>query len=153
MKGLHKPFISRHIEARKQTQPFMDLYSIDIQRLRKTQTDAEFRRILGTMTESLVKEPRGYMEDLIRSAVAEAVRSEIQAILPVLHELANAAKNVKQKQYLTVREVSELIGVSPTTVYRYVYERKIPFIKHYSNLRFHRLDIMKWMDNGKTEVQ
>lgn len=131
----------------------MDLYSIDIQRLRKTQTDAEFRRLLETVSASSVAEPRGYIEELIRSVVSETVRTEIQAILPVLQEIAHTAKNVKQKQYLTVPEVAELIGVSPTTVYRYVYERKIPFIKHYSNLRFHRQDIIDWMDKGKAKAE
>lgn len=131
----------------------MNLYSVDIQRLRKTQTDAEFRRMLGNMTDATVAEPRGYIEDLIRTAVAAAVRNEVQSILPVLHELVHAAKGVKQKEYFTVREVAEFLGVSSTTVYRYVYERKIPFIKRYNNLRFQRQDIVNWMEGGKGQGQ
>jgi excisionase family DNA binding protein len=48
---------------------------------------------------------------------------------------------------LKVNEVAEMIGVSPKTVYGWVYQRAIPFVKpSRTTLRFRRNDIEAWLD-------
>ncbi len=48
---------------------------------------------------------------------------------------------------LKVDELAEMLGVSPKTVYGWVYQRAIPFVKpSRSTLRFRRGEIEAWLD-------
>jgi excisionase family DNA binding protein len=53
----------------------------------------------------------------------------------------------KTKLLLDVREVSELTGLSMGTLYHFISQRRIPFIRISSRcVRFRRKDIDKWLD-------
>lgn len=49
------------------------------------------------------------------------------------------------KPYLTVTEVATLLKINAQTVYRYVYARKIPFIKVGRKIRFSEAEILAWL--------
>ena len=47
-------------------------------------------------------------------------------------------------QYMTVREVSELLRISVATVYRLVENRQMPYLKVGGQVRFRKLSIDAW---------
>lgn len=50
---------------------------------------------------------------------------------------------------LTVGQLAELLGTSPTYVYRLVSERRIPFVKWGHYVRFQPSDIAAWLDANR----
>ena len=46
--------------------------------------------------------------------------------------------------YMTVKEVSELLRISPATVYRLIESRKMPYLKVGGQIRFRKLSIDAW---------
>ena len=57
------------------------------------------------------------------------------------------------ERYLTVDDVANMIGVSPKTVYGWVYAQRIPHVKFSrSVLRFRRSDIDAWAESNTTCV-
>ena len=51
---------------------------------------------------------------------------------------------MSQVQFLTVKEAAEFLRVAVATVYRWVYERRIPYRKHGSRLVFCGDDLKRW---------
>jgi len=67
--------------------------------------------------------------------------------------LGNASTNLVRTQipptYLTLKEVAELLKVKPRTVYAWVSDKRIPFERKGSLLRF-RLDaIVAWNESAR----
>ena len=54
---------------------------------------------------------------------------------------------VKLKELLTVKELSEYLKVNPQTIYNWVSQKKIPYIKIGDLVRFKEDDILKWIKN------
>ena len=53
----------------------------------------------------------------------------------------------ERKLLLNIKEVSELTGLSTGTIYHFVSQRRIPFVRISSRcIRFRREDIEKWLD-------
>jgi excisionase family DNA binding protein len=49
------------------------------------------------------------------------------------------------KEVLTVYEAAEFLGLSSSTLYKYVSERKIPFSKRNGSVRFLRSTLLDWL--------
>lgn len=51
---------------------------------------------------------------------------------------------------MNIREASEYLGVSPDTLYKYVYEEKIPAFKLGNRWKFKKSKLDQWMDEKST---
>jgi excisionase family DNA binding protein len=58
-----------------------------------------------------------------------------------------------EKRLLSVDEVSEYTGLSINTLYAWVSQKKIPFVKIGRLTKFDRKDIDSWIDSNKNEVR
>lgn len=56
-----------------------------------------------------------------------------------------------EKRFLSVRELSEYAGLSKETVYLWVRQRKIPFIKKSRLLKFDKEHINRWFKKDETK--
>jgi excisionase family DNA binding protein len=50
------------------------------------------------------------------------------------------------REVMNVREASDYLGVSPDTLYRYVYEDKIPAFKLGNRWKFKKTILDRWME-------
>jgi len=57
-----------------------------------------------------------------------------------------------EKRYLSVRELSEYLGVPRHTIYCWTSMRKIPFVKMGKSVRFDIKAIEKWIKENSVEV-
>ncbi|MDA8090553.1 MAG: helix-turn-helix domain-containing protein [Nitrospiraceae bacterium] len=64
-------------------------------------------------------------------------------------ETAKSA-SVKER-WLTVKEVSDLLGISPKTVYQWVELRIVPHYKFVGSVRFLESEIVEWAKTCKVE--
>lgn len=53
------------------------------------------------------------------------------------------------KEVLTVYEAAEFLGLSSSTLYKYVSERKIPFSKRNGSVRLLRSTLLDWLKAGE----
>ena len=58
-----------------------------------------------------------------------------------------------KKNILTIKEIAEILSMSPSGVYQWVAAKKIPYIKVGSIIRFDRREIDKWLENNSVEVK
>jgi len=56
-----------------------------------------------------------------------------------------------EKLLIDIKEISNLLGVSEKTLYGWVHQRKIPFLKMGGLLRFDLSDIEKWIQKKKVQ--
>ena len=56
-----------------------------------------------------------------------------------------------EKRYLNVKEVSAYTGFAVQTIYDWVHQRKIPFVKK-GRLRFDKHELDKWMDDDSHAI-
>lgn len=58
------------------------------------------------------------------------------------------------KQWLSVQEIANYLGVKTSTIYAYVSERRIPFHKIPKSqlVRFKLSEIEAWMESGRVET-
>ena len=57
------------------------------------------------------------------------------------------------KRLINIKELSEFIGVSVNTLYAWVNQHKIPFIKCNGIIRFDMKDIEAWIEENKVAAQ
>ena len=51
-------------------------------------------------------------------------------------------------ELISVQELSKMLNFAPTTIYRWVKDRRIPFVKMPGNdIRFDKAKIEKWIEN------
>ncbi|MGA3210620.1 MAG: helix-turn-helix domain-containing protein [Terriglobales bacterium] len=50
------------------------------------------------------------------------------------------------REVMNIREASEYLGVSPDTLYKYVYEEQIPAFKLGNRWKFKKSKLDQWMD-------
>lgn len=55
-----------------------------------------------------------------------------------------------ERRYINAEELSDYLGVSKTTIYYWVSQKKIPYIKR-ARLRFDIREIDKWMAEKKVK--
>ena len=54
---------------------------------------------------------------------------------------------------ISVKELSQVLNVKPSTIYQWAELRQIPYIKLNGSLRFDLEDIQKWIASCKVEPQ
>jgi excisionase family DNA binding protein len=54
------------------------------------------------------------------------------------------------REVMNIREASEYLGVSPDTLYKYVYEEQIPAFKLGNRWKFKKSRLDQWMDEKST---
>jgi len=59
------------------------------------------------------------------------------------------------KQWMSVKEVADYLGLKPPTIYQYVSERRIPHHKIPGShvIKFKASEIDNWMDTGRVETK
>ena len=57
------------------------------------------------------------------------------------------------RRWMGVREVSEYLGLRPSTIYAMTHTRRIPHYKRGNILRFRQDEIDEWMEGGKIETE
>jgi len=57
-----------------------------------------------------------------------------------------------QKEYLNVKELSRLTRLKQSTIYQWVNQRKIPYIKLGRKILFDPDEINKWIDKNAVKV-
>ena len=55
-------------------------------------------------------------------------------------------KVASPREVMNIREASEYLGISPDTLYRYVYRDKIPAFKLGNRWKFKKNILDRWMD-------
>jgi excisionase family DNA binding protein len=61
------------------------------------------------------------------------------------------SENLIEKQFLTPKELKDILGISLPTVYRLIDSRKIPYYKIGNSLRFFRDDIIKYLESNRID--
>lgn len=56
------------------------------------------------------------------------------------------------KQFLTIKQVAEIIQVHPQTVYYWTYMKRIPFVKLNGTIRIPRGEFEEWVKNGRNSL-
>lgn len=64
-------------------------------------------------------------------------------------ELQPTSKATQEDEFLDITELSKLIGLTKPTIYGHVHRNTIPFIKKGKMLRFSKIDILNWLQEGK----
>ncbi len=55
------------------------------------------------------------------------------------------------EKLMGIKDISEMLGVSVSTLYKWVSEKKIPFVKIGRLVKFRQSDIEKYLDACKVE--
>lgn len=55
------------------------------------------------------------------------------------------------EKLLTTRQVSEILGIHLNSLYRMIYQKRIPFTKVSGMLRFEPRTLEAWIQKGKVE--
>ncbi|MBA4155638.1 helix-turn-helix domain-containing protein [Flavobacterium sp.] len=69
----------------------------------------------------------------------------------IKNELRPTSNATIEDEFLNIDELSKLIGLTKPTIYGHVHRKTIPFIKKGRMLRFSKLDILKWLQDGKSQ--
>jgi excisionase family DNA binding protein len=59
----------------------------------------------------------------------------------------------KEKQLLDTAEASQLLGISRNTLYEWIVQRKIPYIKVGRLVKFRKEDLQKWLEKRIQEEE
>jgi excisionase family DNA binding protein len=62
-------------------------------------------------------------------------------------------QSIPQQRLLTVQEAAHLLGVSVSTLYGWVWQRRIPFVKVGRALRFEQRDLEKFIQSNRVEAR
>ena len=57
-----------------------------------------------------------------------------------------AVETLESREVMNIREASRYLGVSPDTLYRYIYEDRIPAFKLGNRWKFKKTALDRWMD-------
>jgi excisionase family DNA binding protein len=60
---------------------------------------------------------------------------------------------VETREVMDIREASEYLGVSRETLYKYVYEEKIPAFKLGNRWKFKKTVLDRWMERQSTQFE
>ena len=61
--------------------------------------------------------------------------------------------NVPPREVMNIREASAYLGISPDTLYRYVYDDKIPAFKLGNRWRFKKTILDQWMETKISQTR
>ena len=79
---------------------------------------------------------------VLAEQITENIKNELQ-IQP--------QKVTQEDEFLNIDELSKLIGLTKPTIYGHVHRNTIPFIKKGKMLRFSKIDILNWLQDGKSK--
>jgi excisionase family DNA binding protein len=57
-----------------------------------------------------------------------------------------------EKEFLTIKEVSEYLGLKESTLYHHVENGDIPYYRIGRLIRFRKQEVDKWMEGNKKEI-
>jgi excisionase family DNA binding protein len=60
------------------------------------------------------------------------------------------APMAESREVMNIRQASQYLGVSPDTLYKYVYEEKIPAFKLGNRWKFKKSKLDEWMEEKST---
>ncbi len=69
----------------------------------------------------------------------------------IKNELQSTSNATNEDEFLNIDELTKLVGLTKPTIYGHVHRKTIPFIKKGRMLRFSKLDILKWLQDGKSQ--
>lgn len=82
----------------------------------------------------------------------EGIRVLVEQITEnIKKELQLTTKSTRGDEFLTIDELTKLIGLTKATIYGHVHRNTIPFIKKGKMLRFSKQDILNWLHAGKSK--
>lgn len=87
----------------------------------------------------------------IKEIVQEVVRNEVPQIIQKELSSQEGIKNKEdRKELLTIKEAAQLTGYAVQTLYGFVCNRKIPFVKRPGSkfLRFKKSELIQWMSQN-----
>lgn len=61
------------------------------------------------------------------------------------------AANTQEVRYLNISQASSFTGFSVGTLYQFIYERRVPYIKKGRAIRFDKNDLISWMEESRVE--
>ena len=61
--------------------------------------------------------------------------------------------NQNSTQFMSLQEAALYLKLKPSTLYAWVYQRKIPFRKHGSRVVFYFKELLEWSDSRKYDSQ
>ena len=79
---------------------------------------------------------------VLAEQITENIKNELQ-IQP--------QKVTQEDEFLNIDELSNLIGLTKPTIYGHVHRNTIPFIKKGKMLRLSKIDILNWLQDGKSK--
>lgn len=93
------------------------------------------------------------MEKITFDQLPQAVALLIERVGQLAEKMEQALGSATQKQgrrLLTLDEVSNLLGKSPSTIYAMTSEKRIPYHKRGNKLYFFEDEIIGWIEQGGT---
>lgn len=63
--------------------------------------------------------------------------------------MSGETERKNEPELLTVREVAELLRLTPAGIYAMVAAQRIPFIKFSNRVRFARSDVVAWLERNR----
>ena len=81
-----------------------------------------------------------------RELIEEITRGVVNALRPLIREKAS------EDNLFSVKTLAEYLGVTRDWVYKKVQLKEIPYIKKGGLLRFRKLAIDRWIDEGNVPV-
>lgn len=76
---------------------------------------------------------------------------ELQFLIFARKSLAKAVNMAEIREVMDIREASEYLGVSRETLYKYIYEEKIPAFKLGNRWKFKKTVLDRWMERQSTQ--
>ena len=64
-----------------------------------------------------------------------------------------AVVGMESREVMNIREASNYLGVSPDTLYRYIYEDRIPAFKLGNRWKFKKTILDRWMERKMVRVR
>jgi excisionase family DNA binding protein len=64
--------------------------------------------------------------------------------------MAESRQEIPVREVMNIKEASAYLGVSPDTLYKYVYEEKIPAFKLGNRWKFKKSKLDQWMEEKST---
>ncbi len=79
---------------------------------------------------------------VLAEQITENIKNELQI---------HPQKVTQEDEFLNIDELSQLIGLTKPTIYGHVHRNTVPFIKKGKMLRFSKIDILNWLQDGKSK--
>jgi excisionase family DNA binding protein len=109
-------------------------------------------RLHASRFESPDESSNGFQNSAARTTVTEAGKEESHLL--TVHDVATMLQvPVSQDRLVTVQDAARMLCVSVSTLYGWVYQRRIPFVKIGRALRFCVADLTKFIEANRVECR